>query len=414
MLQRWSQIILPLSCLVLFFSSCSKKTGTSTDTPLPTPVSPSIIITSDNQVVYALDPTTGAKHWELPLPVIAGNPNVEFAPSPLLYKGRLYITTINSDTVYKINPQTGTIVRKLTPVAANSFTVKATPIADGGMIYIAATDNNLYAIDTADGHIIWQFSADGPLVSSPTIYNNDLYIASTAGTLYDLDKSSGNQNWTYQPLTAYGSTIVNAKFISSPAVSYPYVYIGSVSDSNMYCIYASGVIDASGSLVGAERWRFKTKGAIYSSPSVLSGHVIFGSNDNHVYCVDSTINPPMGVNTPRVIWNDSANNQVWSSPYAYNQVIFVGSYDYNLYALNIRDGGIKWKFATTGLIKSSPLAYKGMVYVGSYDKRLYAVDSATGTVKWSQNINGAIQCSPIIDDISNKNQNNSGISGYVQ
>lgn len=419
MLQRWSGIIFSLCSLTLFFSSCTRSTSTTnTDTPLPAAAVPSIIISCDNQVVYAFDPTTGTKHWELALPPVSGNPNVEFAPSPLLYGGRLYVTTINSDTVYKINPQTGKIVAKFTPDQTNIFTVKATPIADGKLLYIATTNNNIYAIDTGNGSCApgygWQYTADGPLVSSPTIYQSHLYIASTNGTVYDLDKSSGTPNWYYQPLDTAGSR--TPKFVSSPAISYPYLYIGSTDDSTMYCLYATGVPAPSGGVNPLERWRFKAKGAIYSSPTALAGHIIFGSNDNRVYCIDSSINPLGGVNTPRVIWSDSTNNQVWSSPFANSnsQVIFVGSYDYSLYALNIKDGSIKWNFATTGLIKSSPLAYKGLVYVASYDKRLYAVDSATGTVKWYQNINSAIQCSPVIDDLSNRNQNNSGISGYVQ
>jgi outer membrane protein assembly factor BamB len=131
-----------------------------------------------------------------------------------------------------------------------------------------------------------------------------------------------------------------------------------------------------------------------------------------MYCLDTSLDPTIGVIQPRVIWNDSANNYVQSSPLAYNQVVYIGSHDYNLYAMNIKDGGIKWKFSTNGLVKSSPLAYNGMVYIASYDKNLYAVDSATGTLKWSQNINGTIQCSPLIDDLSGNSQINTNISGY--
>ena len=95
----------------------------------------------------------------------------------------------------------------------------------------------------------------------------------------------------------------------------------------------------------------------------------------------------------------------------YNQVVYIGSHDYKLYALNIINGGVKWSFASKGLIKSSPVAYNGDIYVGSYDKYLYAVDTGTGTQKWAQNVNGQIECSPVIDDLTG-NSLNSGISGY--
>ena len=89
----------------------------------------------------------------------------------------------------------------------------------------------------------------------------------------------------------------------------------------------------------------------------------------------------------------------------------MGNHNYNLYALNIINGGIKWQFASKGLIKSSPIAYNGYVYVGSYDKSLYAVDTATGTQVWSMNTDGQIQDSPVIDDLTG-NSYNSGISGF--
>jgi outer membrane protein assembly factor BamB len=112
------------------------------------------------------------------------------------------------------------------------------------------------------------------------------------------------------------------------------------------------------------------------------------------------------------IWADSTLSNVNSSPVIYGQVVYIGSNDYNLYALNIINGGIKWKFSTNGLIKSSPLAYKGTIYIGSYDKYFYAVDSAAGTLKWSANVNGQMQCSPAIEDYS-RNQYNSQMSGYT-
>ena len=56
-----------------------------------------------------------------------------------------------------------------------------------------------------------------------------------------------------------------------------------------------------------------------------------------------------------------------------NGVIYVGSYDKHLYALN-PDGTLKWKYLTGDYIHSSPAIDKnGVIYVGSNDKYLYAI-----------------------------------------
>ena len=34
------------------------------------------------------------------------------------------------------------------------------------------------------------------------------------------------------------------------------------------------------------KWKFETGGSVYSSPAVVDGMVYFGSNDNYLYAVD--------------------------------------------------------------------------------------------------------------------------------
>ena len=46
----------------------------------------------------------------------------------------------------------------------------------------------------------------------------------------------------------------------------------------------------------------------------------------------------------------------------------------------------KWKFKTAGEVSSSPFVSGGVVYFGSCDNYLYAVDSKTGKKKWKFNI----------------------------
>jgi outer membrane protein assembly factor BamB len=44
--------------------------------------------------------------------------------------------------------------------------------------------------------------------------------------------------------------------------------------------------------------------------------------------------------------------------------------------------GVKWKFKTEGEVWSSTVVVGGVVYFGSYDDHLYAVDIETGQEKW--------------------------------
>lgn len=116
--------------------------------------------------------------------------------------------------------------------------------------------------------------------------------------------------------------------------------------------------------------------------------------------------------SPDSIWIQHTGGRVTSSPYVYNQVVYVGNDNAFIYALNIINGGVKWQFQSSGAVISSPLLYNGVVYAASSDKNLYAIDSAVGTLKWYFAVNGIIECSPAIDNLTGA-QFNSQISGLT-
>ena len=58
--------------------------------------------------------------------------------------------------------------------------------------------------------------------------------------------------------------------------------------------------------------------------------------------------------------------------------IYVGSDDYNLYAIN-SNGTLKWSYATGSWYNSSPaIGSDSTIYVGSDDGKLYAIGSGSG------------------------------------
>jgi outer membrane protein assembly factor BamB len=53
-------------------------------------------------------------------------------------------------------------------------------------------------------------------------------------------------------------------------------------------------------------------------------------------------------------------------------------------------GTVKWKYLTGGYVRSSPAVANGVVYIGSSDGSLYALDASTGAVLWSYTIGGGL------------------------
>jgi eukaryotic-like serine/threonine-protein kinase len=96
-------------------------------------------------------------------------------------------------------------------------------------------------------------------------------------------------------------------------------------------------------------------------------------------------------------WTQSIGNKAYS-PFVYNDMIYAGSYDGNLVALDAPTGSLMWKFKADGAITSKPVADDKNVYVGCSDGYVYAVNTATGNLSWKYLTDGAIKGSPLLSN----------------
>jgi len=72
------------------------------------------------------------------------------------------------------------------------------PVVAGGKVFVAAVDQQtLYALDEKSGQTVWQFTADGRIDSSPTLYKGSVIFGSADGRVYCLRASDGALAWRY-------------------------------------------------------------------------------------------------------------------------------------------------------------------------------------------------------------------------
>lgn len=141
---------------------------------------------------------------------------------------------------------------------------------------------------------------------------------------------------------------------------------------------------------GTLKWTFSTGDAIHSSPAVVDGVVYVGSRDYHIYALDAA--------TGEKLWSFKAGSWVDSSPVVVNGVVYCGSNDGELYALDAATGTMLWSFGAKYAVRSSPAVANGVVYFGSDDYHIYAVDIATGTELWNFETDSIVVSSPIVID----------------
>lgn len=243
------------------------------------------------------------------------------------------------------------------------------------------------------GSVAWKFKTDGRVLSSPAVAGDAVYVGSTDNRLYAIDRATGTQRWRFD---------TRGPVTSSPAVFDGLVYVGSV-DGSLYAVDAG---------TGTARWTFATKGerrftapgihgaiprsermpdpfdVFISSPTVAGGVVYFGSGDQHVYALDAK--------SGALKWAFPTGDVVHASPAVVDGVVYIGSWDRNLYAIDAATGRERWRYVTgndttiynqIGIASSAAVA-NGVVYVGGRDGHFHAVDARTGELRWKHNNRG--------------------------
>lgn len=197
--------------------------------------------------------------------------------------------------------------------------------------------------------------------------------------------------WTYR---------TNSPVYSSPSYSDGSLYIGS-DDFNLYCINASA---------GTVNWKYATGGIIRSKPLISDETIFITSDDGFLYAFNKNNGKRMwqfkiGKNAKRILPSlMPEKGEYWdymqSSPVLNKGIVFVGSGDSCIYAVNSITGKMKWKKRTQGIVRSTPTVANGFVYVGSFDGYLYALDEEDGSEIWKADFKGNqykhIQSSPLV------------------
>jgi hypothetical protein len=79
-----------------------------------------------------------------------------------------------------------------------------------------------------------------------------------------------------------------------------------------------------------------------------------------------------------LVWKFKTDEAVLSSPVIDGGVVYVGSDDGNVYAIDAKSGKKVWAFETGDGIEAPPTVVDGTVYVGSLDTFFYAIVAKSG------------------------------------
>ena len=246
--------------------------------------------------------------------------------------------------------------------------IRGTPAIHQGSIFIGSYDNNLYALNAADGKFLWKYAADGAVSTRPAVYEGNVYFGSKDKRLHVVGARSGKVVWSY-----YADDPIH----SSPRIAEGHAFFGA----DDHYIHAVNV--ATGRLA----WKFETTGPVRSTPFVANELVYAGNEAGDFYAVDFRGD---------MKWRMNAKRAITSSPLAHGQAVYVCSMDGTMYALDTRNGWIVWRFRMSKGSVVSPAAAENMVFTGSADGFIYAVEAQSARELWRFRTEHQVSGSPVV------------------
>ncbi|MGE3798967.1 MAG: PQQ-binding-like beta-propeller repeat protein, partial [Thermomicrobiales bacterium] len=119
--------------------------------------------------------------------------------------------------------------------------------------------------------IAWSFDTGRIFRSSPVVAGGVVYVGNTGGQFYAFDASSGEVIWQIET----GGAVFSTALVAGDLVIVP------AADSSI-----SGSVIAFDRVTGTEKWRYPIGDQVFSDPVLYDGVVYLGTDDGFVHALD--------------------------------------------------------------------------------------------------------------------------------
>lgn len=280
------------------------------------------------------------------------------------------------------------------PLAGESWANLST---DGKYIYVAYKEN-IFKVDPLAGgestsrQMIWlgQSPDKGHMYAAPAIADDGtLYVGTWDKRLLAFNTSSPNPIWK-APL---GDGRFTDKVVGEALVNGDLVYVG-MGDKGLKAFNRK---------TGAEVWKYdSTQYGVWSAPVIANGVLYFGSLDHFLYALD----PATGTFKGKI----DLGGAIGATPLVVDTTLYVGTFENKFLAVSIfnpTEMKIVNTLVTEGWVWATPVLQDGVLYFGDLSGYLYALDANSWSLKWPKLTDaehpGAIRGKVAITSIPNPN-----------
>ena len=224
---------------------------------------------------------------------------------------------------------------------------------------------------------LWMVRTGYYIEFPPAVAYGRVLIPQLRGRLFSIDAKTGDVKWRkfFKGYCTAASPAVGDGVWYQPFVPGPCSYGDRRKKGFVAAIRVAG---------GKILWRFRGPPS-ESSPVLRDGVLYFGSWDHNLYALDVT-GPK-----PRLRWTFRADGELNTAPAYSGGTLFVGSVKGSLYAVNAKTGKLRWRSRSFKRFLrgreefyATPTVAYGRVYVGNTDGTVYAFGATTGKLLWAR------------------------------
>ncbi|HFC10391.1 MAG TPA: hypothetical protein ENJ54_11155 [Chloroflexi bacterium] len=342
--KRWLLLIVSLAA-VLALSACGSRLGANSWPGVS--VDEETVYVAAGPAVYALNAKTGVFRWAFrgegksfsayAAPAVAPDHSVVVVGD---YSGALYGLSggdllwkfsgaqshyvasplVTQDAIYAPNADGSLYALDLKGhqkwvFRADGQPLWGTPAFDGTRLYVPSLGHHLYAVNAADGSLVWDVDLGGALASQPTLVDGVLYVGTFANDVVALNAEDGKVLWKAK----------TAGWVwSAPAYADGMLYVGDIT-GKFFALRAQD---------GETAWTESPDGAIVGRPLVMDGTVYFTTENNLVLAFTPDGKP---------LWQHTVQGKLYASPVAGDGLVFVAPYKGDELVLAFTpDGKTQW------------------------------------------------------------------------
>jgi serine/threonine protein kinase/outer membrane protein assembly factor BamB len=266
------------------------------------------------------------------------------------------------------NARTGALLWEMPPtITGSQFGTGAVygPTVDGNTLYVVDGNGKLYALNIANGRVLWTFPTGGAPGG----------LAASGGTVYLASQNDSGSESSPSEIYAVRSGRLIWRTPSRGTITEGPVIIGDL----VYVIADTGGVSALHINSGDEAWNF---GAAPGSWSFRAQ-----SSQTGAWIVGGIVYTDDGVGNLHAL-RASDGTEIWRAPTShvkfgvatYKDAVYISNGFGEVYALRTKDGAAIWHLVT-GSPGPAVTVARDVVYVGS--NNLYAVGAADGKQLWS-------------------------------